>query len=100
MALRSARLAPGLTMVDSPRAPNNKDSASTKMDLPAPVSPENTVKPAEKSRARLSTITKSRICRLCSIGLIGFVGGLWHAIPVQLTSQGRKKAIAGWVQHA
>ena len=50
-----ARSAPWRTRSVSPRAPTNRDRASTSRDLPAPVSPVSTVKPGDQSRDRSST---------------------------------------------
>src|SRR5690606_21969916 len=47
--------------------PSASASASIRMDLPAPVSPENTVKPGPKWISACSTMTKSRICRVRSM---------------------------------
>ena len=67
-ALTSARAAPSRTTPASPRLPSASWSASTRIDLPAPVSPLSTVNPDENSISSASTMTKSRIARRCSIG--------------------------------
>ena len=59
-ALTSARAAPSRTTPASPLAPSASCSASIKIDLPAPVSPVSTEKPAWKSSSSAGTITKSR----------------------------------------
>src|SRR5690606_30005808 len=65
-ATSSARSAPWRTMPLSARAPDRKPRASTSSDLPAPVSPEITVRPASKSIAALVTTAKSRMARWMS----------------------------------
>ena len=59
--------APWRTSEASPRAPSASDSASSRMDLPAPVSPVSTERPGEKSMSSRSIRTISRIDRLDSI---------------------------------
>ena len=66
-ALISARAAPSRTTPASPRLPSASCSASTRIDLPAPVSPLSTDKPDANSISSASTMTKSRIARRCSI---------------------------------
>src|SRR5690606_18034511 len=51
----------------SPRAPSASDSASRRMDLPAPVSPVSTERPGAKSMSSRSIRTISRIDRRDSI---------------------------------
>src|SRR5690606_34933244 len=82
----------------SPRAPSTSDRASMRIDLPAPVSPENTVKPGAKLISASSTITKSRTCSRRSMAFsFGLGAGLGHVVPVQLAAQGGEVAVAGGV---
>ncbi|CFV93998.1 Uncharacterised protein [Bordetella pertussis] len=60
----SARAAPSRSIEASPRSPSVRASASIRIDLPAPVSPEKTVKPSPKWSSVCSTMTKSRIWRV------------------------------------
>ncbi len=53
--------APSRTSEPSPRAPRASEKASSRMDLPAPVSPVNTVMPRPRSRSSRSIRTMSRI---------------------------------------
>ena len=57
----SARSAPSRTAAASARSPRIRLSASTRIDLPAPVSPDSTVMPASNSTSSLSMIAKFRI---------------------------------------
>ena len=59
--------APWRTSDASPRAPSASDKASSRMDLPAPVSPVSTERPGEKSMSSRSIRTISRIDSLESI---------------------------------
>ena len=63
----SARSAPSRTSVASPRPPSTRPMASSRMDLPAPVSPVSTVKPGPNSISADSTITKSLSRNHCSM---------------------------------
>ena len=63
-AVTSKRLAPSRTKPASARAPNTSCTASIKIDLPAPVSPVNTVKPLAKPKSNSRTMTKSRSAKL------------------------------------
>jgi hypothetical protein len=67
VALMSAFSA--LLRVTSPslREPSANESASMRIDLPAPVSPVSVVKPLENSKSSASTIIKSRMERACSM---------------------------------
>src|SRR5207253_664638 len=56
----SARSAPSRTTAASPRPPTSNSMASTRIDLPAPVSPVRTVKPSASSSEAWSIRTKSR----------------------------------------
>jgi hypothetical protein len=56
----SAREAPSRTTSTSPREPKASCSASIRIDLPAPVSPVSTEKPAPNSTSSSGTMTKSR----------------------------------------
>src|SRR5690606_39185671 len=113
----SARAAPSRTTEASARSPSVRARASTRMDLPAPVSPENTVKPGPKSISAVSTITKSRMCRVRSMyrrkrrvselvsasGLVETFVGITprrHAVPVQFLAQRGVVAVAYGVQNA
>src|SRR3546814_881594 len=70
------------------------------MDVPAPVSPENTVKPGSNWISAWSTMTKSRICRVRSMWLLVLVRRPGHVVPVQLSAQGREKAVTHWMDEA
>ena len=59
-ALTSVRAAPSRITPGSARAPVTNCNASIRIDLPAPVSPVNTVKPLARSSSSSLTITKSR----------------------------------------
>ena len=59
-ALTSVRAQPSRITLTSARPPVTSCSASTRMDLPAPVSPVKTVKPSANSRSSSLTMTKSR----------------------------------------
>src|SRR5882672_10616961 len=87
-AVTSARSAPERTCSLPARSPSAKDSASIRMDFPAPVSPVSAVKPGRNSRSSRSTIAKSRIDRLSSIA------PLEPFAPVQFLAQHREIAIA------
>src|SRR5207247_369137 len=52
------RAAPSRTSSTDPRPPARSDSASTRIDLPAPVSPVMTVSPASSSISRSSTMAR------------------------------------------
>src|SRR5512145_1906263 len=54
----SARSAPSRTREASPRPPTRSSIASTRIDLPAPVSPVSTLKPAPNSSDARSMMTK------------------------------------------
>src|SRR4029078_997263 len=55
--------APGRTRPESPRPPSASANASSRMDLPAPVSPVSTARPRENSISSRSIRTMSRIGR-------------------------------------
>src|ERR1700733_104464 len=59
----SARSVPARTTSAPARLPHSSYSASTMIDLPAPVSPVSTVSPGLNSSSTASIIAKSRICR-------------------------------------
>ena len=63
----SVRLAPSRTTLASARAPSTSCKASTKIDLPAPVSPLSTPKPWLKSKSSCRTMTKSRRLMRCKL---------------------------------
>ena len=65
VAETSARSAPCRTTSAPARPPAASSSASTRMDLPAPVSPVSTVRPEASSSSAASMIAKSRIW-MCS----------------------------------
>src|ERR1700749_1246777 len=67
MAVADPWLAPGRTPA-RPRAPMVSPSESSRMDLPAPVSPVSTFSPGANSSAALSIRTMSRTVRAASIG--------------------------------
>ena len=56
--LTESRSAPFRTSSTDPRPPASNESASTRMDLPAPVSPVMTVSPGSSSISRSSTIAR------------------------------------------
>src|SRR5271165_126644 len=58
---------PWRTRPPSPRAPSARESASRRIDLPAPVSPVRIVRPAENSRSSWSISTTSRMERRASM---------------------------------
>src|SRR6202040_291070 len=59
--------APGATSPASPRPPSASAKASSRMDLPAPVSPVSTARPRENSISSRSIRTMSRIDRRASM---------------------------------
>ena len=63
----SARSAPWRTTSAPARPPASSCSASTRIDLPAPVSPVSTVSPGRSSSSTASMMAKSRICRCVSM---------------------------------
>src|SRR5471030_59221 len=67
MALAMAWAAPRRTRAASPRAPAARPKASRMIDLPAPVSPVNAVRPGPNERSRLSMRTTSRMARPISM---------------------------------
>ena len=81
-------------------------TASTKMDLPAPVSPVSAVSPDRNSRSTASMMAKSRMERWVSMAFGG--GGLVRgavlgyrvraAAPVELRAQYAEVVVAGRVQ--
>src|SRR5258706_7629425 len=60
--------APWRTRPESPRPPSASAKASSRMDLPAPVSPVSTARPRENSISSRSIRTMSRIERRASMG--------------------------------
>src|SRR5262245_43934359 len=66
-ALTLACLAPGRSSCRSARPPRARPRASSRIDLPAPVSPVSTERPGSISRSRRSMRTTSRIDRVSSI---------------------------------
>src|SRR5262249_6808059 len=87
----SARSQPSLTTPASERAPTSSSIASTRIDLPAPVSPVSTENPGSSSRLALSTITKSRISSARSKLFASLVE---HLAPAQLLPQRGEVAVA------
>ena len=90
VAETSARSAPCRTTSAPARPPAASSSASTRMDLPAPVSPVSTVRPEASSSSAASMIAKSRIwiCSSTRASILRF--GSLHAIaasPAQLRAQ-------------
>jgi hypothetical protein len=69
VAETSARSAPCRTTSAPARPPASSVSASTTMDLPAPVSPVSTVSPGRHSISTASMMAKSRICSEVSMGV-------------------------------
>src|SRR6516165_2581753 len=63
----AACCAPARTSPASARLPSASPSASSRIDLPAPVSPVSTQRPGRKARSRRSIRTTSRILRPSSI---------------------------------
>src|SRR4249919_3190366 len=59
--------APWRTRPESPRPPSASAKASSRMDLPAPVSPVSTARPRENSISSRSIRTMSRIDRRASM---------------------------------
>src|SRR5918999_3502425 len=96
-AASSARSAPSRTTAPSARPPTRISIASTRMDLPAPVSPVSTEKPRSSSRLALSTITKLRISSARSMLFAVLVQDL---APAQLLAQGGEVAVAGRMHEA
>ena len=62
---------PARTSPPSARAPQARPRLSSRMDLPAPVSPVSTVRPGPKDRSSRSISTTSRMAREASIGVCG-----------------------------
>ena len=62
-AVNSALSAPLRTQPASERSPSNNPRASTRIDLPAPVSPVIAVNPSRISRSSVGTMAKLRIWR-------------------------------------
>src|SRR6185437_10650471 len=71
--------------------PDISSSASTTMDLPAPVSPVSAVKPDFSSSSAWSTRTRSRNCRCVSMGLVAVAAVIGRAVrtaaPMQFRAQ-------------
>ena len=74
----SACSAPSRTTLASARAPRASCRASSKMDLPAPVSPVRAVKPVAKSKSSACTMTKSRSVMRLSV----MVGSFFRSSPI------------------
>src|SRR3989338_523218 len=73
----------------SARSPSASARASMTMDLPAPVSPVSTVRPASSSSSRRSMMAKSRMARCASISEL--------LAPEQLLAQHVEVTAAGRV---
>src|SRR5450631_1436107 len=86
VAETSARSAPWRTTSAPARPPARSCSASTTMDLPAPVSPVSTVKPGRHSISMASMMAKSRICSEVSTGSSAGVI-VTATAPMQLRAQ-------------
>ena len=76
-ALISARSQPFRTSLASLRSPSTSESASIRMDFPAPVSPVSTVKPGTNSRSIRSTMTKSRMLKKLQHETHRLMPGFW-----------------------
>src|SRR5438105_10589378 len=83
----SARSAPWRTASAPARPPASSCSASTTIDLPAPVSPVSTVSPGRNSSSTESMRAKSRICRWLSMAEPQPSALDAAAAPVQLRAQ-------------
>src|SRR5512138_1057959 len=92
----SARSAPSRTTAASARPPTRSSIASTRMDLPAPVSPVSTVKPPASSSEARSISTKSRTSRARSTS--AFLAQRFA--PAQLLAQRGEVAVAGRMHEA
>src|SRR5262249_41501499 len=66
-AVTTACSVPWRTSLASPRAPSARPSASSRIDLPAPVSPVSAEKPGSSARSSWSIRTTSRIERRASM---------------------------------
>src|SRR5260364_27401 len=99
-ALNCARAQPARMTSASARAPQRRESASIRMDLPAPVSPENTVNPVSNSISNAVTITKSLIDRRRSMSVqIGTTRPARRMfMPAQFVAQGGVMTMAGRMQ--
>src|SRR3954469_14021277 len=96
----SARSAPSRTMAASPRPPTRSSIASTRMDLPAPVSPVRTVNPSLSSSEARSISTKSRTSSalsICPANLSWFDG---YFAPAELLAQRGEVTVAGGMYEA
>src|SRR4029077_5510679 len=87
----SVRSQPSRTTPAPARAPTNSSIASTRIDLPAPVSPVSTENPGSSSRLARSTMTKSRISSARSKLFAPLVE---HLAPAQLLAQRSEVAVA------
>ena len=96
IAVISARSVPARTAVLSARSPSASASASTSMDLPAPVSPVSTVKPGSRSSSISSSTARWRMCRRVSMAYSGAATarGMVVPSPVQLVTQNLEVVIA------
>ena len=97
-------IVPSRTSPALPRSPSTRARASTRMDLPAPVSPVSTVIPVPNSTSTWSTMAKFLTWRLVSIGLV-CVLRVRHALatvatPMQLRAQDLVVVVARWVDQA
>src|SRR5262245_30479902 len=99
VAAISARSAPARITSAPPRPPHKSCSASTTMDLPAPVSPVSTVSPGRNSSSIESMIAKSRICRWVSIvALSPRKIAATAAAPLELGAQEAVVVVVGGMQ--
>src|SRR6266508_4395571 len=88
--LIESRSAPFRTSSTDPRPPVSSDSASTRMDFPAPVSPVMTVSPGSSSISRSSTI--ARFLTASRRNIAGIISGRPGS---SLTGTGRRESGAG-----
>ena len=95
-AVMSACLAPVRTCLESARSPVASARASTRMDLPAPVSPVSAVNPGSISNSAESTTARFRIARWVSMDArsAGFLRCRPLA-PVQLFPEHGKVVVVG-----
>src|SRR6185312_8025611 len=94
-ALISARSAPWRTTPASARSPMARPSASTRMDLPAPVSPVSTVMPGFSSSSSVSMMAKSRM-RMC----VSMSARMAPASPMEFRAQDFIVIVAAWMDEA
>ena len=97
-ALISARSAPARTTAASPRSPRASDSASMRMDLPAPVSPVSVPKP--EVELELELVDNDEVAQDQALQHVSVRRRLrarsitWRGAPVELFAQHFKIAVA------